>query len=144
MTIAKELMTEAPATILETERVRDAVELMRAFDVRHVLVVGERGTLVGMVSDRDVRAVCVPCIVEDAAAGTVQRALDARVVDVMSSDVLSANPDDDVRDLIDLMVESRVGAVPIVDDDERLVGIVSYVDILRWAAAYEDTADAAE
>jgi acetoin utilization protein AcuB len=50
----------------------------------------------------------------------------------MSTDVLSVDPETDVGEVVDLMIEHRVGAVPVVDaDSEELVGIVSYMDVLR-------------
>jgi acetoin utilization protein AcuB len=52
----------------------------------------------------------------------------------MSSDVICVTSESDLGDAIELMLEHRIGAVPVVDlDGERLIGIVSYVDVLREA-----------
>jgi len=45
--------------------------------------------------------------------------------------VIQANADDDLLEIAELMVDNKIGAVPIVDERGVLVGIVSYVDILR-------------
>jgi acetoin utilization protein AcuB len=48
--------------------------------------------------------------------------------------VVTVNPESDVAEVIDLMIEHKIGAVPVVEaDSTRLVGIVSYVDALRAA-----------
>lgn len=140
MTIAKELMTQAPATVSPTDRLRKVVGLMRTFDVRHMPVVDEEGKLVGMISDRDVRALSMPWLVDDVVVGEIQRGLDVRVVDVMSSDVLSVNADEDAQEIVDLMIDHKIGAVPIVDDGGELVGIVSYLDLLRAMTLDSDEA----
>lgn len=51
----------------------------------------------------------------------------------MSADVLYVTPATDVVEIIDLMSENRIGAVPVVDSDSQVAGLVSYVDVLRAA-----------
>lgn len=55
------------------------------------------------------------------------------VSEVMSSDVIVVTPATEVVEIIDLMTENRIGAVPVVDNDSHLAGIISYVDVLRAA-----------
>ena len=58
--------------------------------------------------------------------------LEARIVEIMSADVMSVGPEADATEVIDLMVDTRVGAVPVVDQDGGArVGIISYIDVLR-------------
>jgi acetoin utilization protein AcuB len=52
----------------------------------------------------------------------------------MSADVLTVGLETDVDEVIDLLTENRVGAVPVVDSDGKLAGMVSYVDVLRQVA----------
>ena len=49
----------------------------------------------------------------------------------MSTEPLFINPDDDLKDAIEMLIEQKFGAIPVVDAAEGLVGIVSYVDVLR-------------
>jgi CBS domain-containing protein len=50
----------------------------------------------------------------------------------MSDDVIAAEPETDVIELITLFLEHKVGAIPVVlPDTRRIVGIVSYIDVLR-------------
>lgn len=131
MLTARDLMTEKPVTIRATATVRRAAELLQSLDIRHLPVVDEDGNLVGMLSDRDLRSMAIPYVVGDEYVGTVRAALDARVATIMNSDVLSVDEEADAAEIVDLMLDNKIGAVPVLDGDGGLVGIVSYMDVLR-------------
>jgi acetoin utilization protein AcuB len=131
MISAHDVMTEDPATISLTATVGDAVRLLQTLDVRHLPVVDDEGTLVGMLSDRDLRGLAFPQVSGEEYLGEIQTALEAPVSTLMSSDVVAVEVEDDVSLIIELMLDHKIGAVPVVDTDDSLVGIVSYVDLLR-------------
>jgi len=131
MISAHDVMTEDPATIPMTAPVGDAVRLLQTLDIRHLPVVDDEGTLVGMLSDRDLRSLTIPNVLGEQYLGEIQTALEAPVSSIMSSDVVAVELEDEVSLIIELMLENKIGAVPVVDSDDSLVGIVSYVDILR-------------
>lgn len=131
MSIVQDLMTENPVTIHTYATVREAARLLQTLDIRHLPVVDDEGALVGMLSDRDLRGLTIPQVFAGDYAGDLETALDARIASLMSSDVLSVEAEDDVAVVVELMLENKVGAVPVVDGDGALVGIVSYMDILR-------------
>ena len=58
--------------------------------------------------------------------------LDVRVTELMTGNPVSVGPETDIDEVIEVMIDNRVGAVPVVTGDE-LVGLVSYVDVLRAA-----------
>lgn len=86
-----------------------------------------------MLSDRDLRGLAVPDVNAGELQGTVIRALDASVATVMSSNVVSVEEEDEIEDVVELMLDTKVGAIPVVDGDGVLVGIISYIDVLRKA-----------
>jgi acetoin utilization protein AcuB len=53
------------------------------------------------------------------------------VGDIMTREPLYLAPDDDLQEAVELLVEQKFGAIPVLDEVEGLVGIVSYVDVLR-------------
>jgi CBS domain-containing protein len=58
------------------------------------------------------------------------------VLRVMSTDVVSVDPETAVGEIIAAMIEARIGAVPVVDPaTQEVIGIVSYVDVLRAVQA---------
>lgn len=126
--IVREIMTPTPWVVEVTDSLRRVHARLLESDVRHLPVV-DRGKLVGIISERDVPS----DLVSPGARGGFDRG-DRPVSNYMSSDVISVNPESDLAEVIDLMLEHRIGAVPVVDlDGERLLGIVSYVDVLREA-----------
>ncbi len=129
-----EVMTSSPQTVGVGATIGEALAVLRELDVRHVPVVDDGDTLVGMVSDRDL-SYDGPLASDDYENSAWSSWLDQKVADLMNSDVLSANATDGVEVVIDLMIEHRIGAVPVLDSWERLVGIVSYVDLLRLLKA---------
>jgi acetoin utilization protein AcuB len=71
-------------------------------------------------------------VLTESGADSLRRQLGRPVVQLMSTDVIAAEPETDVGDLLTLLLEHKVGAIPVVTPDTRqLVGIVSYIDVLR-------------
>lgn len=126
--VVQEIMSEQPFAIEANHSVREALNRLLAQDIRHLPVL-DRGMLVGMLSDRDVRSAAA-----EAYAGGSPDQLTLPVSQIMSSDPITVDPETDVTEVIDLMLEHKVGALPVVVQD-KLVGIVSYVDVLRVARA---------
>lgn len=123
--VVADLMTSEPATVLWTASVGAALAKLHRLDVRHLPVVDEEGALVGMLSDRDFRP-----LPHDAASSR-SPSPELPVSDLMSSDVLSVQAETSARELIDLLLDQKVGALPVTDSEGALVGIVSYIDVLR-------------
>lgn len=139
--IASDVMTPEPATVTPQATVAEVWDLMRERDIRHVPVVAD-GTLVGMLSDRDLAYLDITELLATEGADAVQRELRTPVVKLMSSDVLHVETETDLSDVIGLMLESKVGAIPVVRPGSReIVGIVSYVDVLR---VFQDLLDEEE
>jgi len=122
-------MTENPMTATELMSVAEAIGLLYELDVRHLPVV--RGSeLVGIVSDRDLRGFTLPN--EDDAVEAMEDARSSSIGSFMNTDPVKVDPETNVRDIVDLMLLHRVGAIPVCDfDTGDLLGIVSYVDLLR-------------
>ncbi len=127
---AAEIMTSEPVTLPMNASVAEAVETLQSMNVRHLPIVDAAGTLVGMVSDRDLAAL-MRLFVEGAEAErmTVPPS-EQRIADVMSGDPVAVDEDADVAEIVDVLVEDRIGAVPVVDAGDHVVGIISYVDLL--------------
>ena len=125
------LMTTHPVTVTTKATIAEALALMRDLDIRHVPVV-EHGALVGMLSDRDLAYLDVGASLTDVGATRLRRELSTPVVKAMSSDVIYVQPETDVSEVVALLLEHKIGAIPVVQPDTRaVVGIVSYIDVLR-------------
>lgn len=131
--VIREVMTSEPTTVDISADLDEVIGIFRELHVRHVPVT-EGGRLVGMISDRDLRDCSIPPRIAAELPAGILDDLPRDAATVMNSDVVTVDPEADVADAIDLMLENEVGALPVVDsEDDTLVGIVSYVDILRAA-----------
>ena len=120
----KEVMTPDPQACAPTNSAAEAAGLMWQCDCGVLPVVTDDGTVVGLITDRDI------CM-----AGALKgRALsDIAVEEVISGDVFSTSPDDDVRKALATMQDRKVRRVPVVNADGKLEGIVSLHDIVHQA-----------
>jgi acetoin utilization protein AcuB len=123
-----ELMTKNPLVMTPGETVGQADELMTENRIRQLPVV-EGSALLGIITDRDVRSFLANSSLADPEERA--KALKTKVREVMTADPLTLTPDDDLRDAVELLVEDKIGGIPVVDEAEGLVGIVTYVDVLR-------------
>jgi len=129
--IAADIMTENPRTVQPTDPVSHAVELLQSNNVRHLPVVDGRGQLVGMLSDRDLGPLMRTLIEGADIERMVMPVSQRQVAEFMTGGVATVTPEADVSEAIDLMLDERIGAVPVVDEADHLRGIISYVDVLR-------------
>lgn len=131
---AEELMTPDPLTVGVDDTLQDALDLMVRNDIRELPVL-DSGTLVGIITDRDLRMALGPGIKKLDDRVMDDKALSERIGRWMTADVEAIYPDTSAADVCRLLVDLRVGALPVVDSGGRLVGIVSVTDVL--AAAVE-------
>jgi len=124
---ASEVMTRDVQTVRPDQPVREAASFMLSADAGSIPVIdGDR--LIGMITDRDIA-------VRGVAKGYGP---DTPVRELMTNDIICARDDDDVDDIASKMSEAQVRRLPVIDQDERLCGIVSLGDLSRDAD--EDTA----
>ena len=126
---ARNVMTADPETVIEECSLYEAAALMAELGVRHLPVVNEDGVLVGMLSDRDLRTSIGDPV--EALRGRRDES-EACVRDVMAPDPLRVALSASVTEIAEMLMDERIGAVPVVDEGDRPIGIVSYVDLIRF------------
>ena len=133
---AADIMTRNPVVVDITATVQDVADVMFGTEVRHVPVV-EQGTLVGMVSDRDLRSYLLPRPEQIIRPDDARARLAANVGMVMRTDMLTVTPETPLTAIIDLLLQEHIGAVPVLQSaSHALLGMVSYIDVLRVARAF--------
>lgn len=128
--LAKDLMTTPVITLASDATLLEAWALMTRRAFRHLPISSVHGTLVGMVSDRDLIRHAPDLVI----AGIQSTAARQPLANIMSPRVLSATPTTDIREIARVMMDERVGALPILDTDRRPIGIISKQDLLRGLA----------
>ena len=131
MATVADVMTREPRSMTPQDSLADAAKVMDELNVG-VVPVCEGDRLVGMVTDRDI---VVRGIARDADPKT------CKLSDVMSGHVRTARQDDDVDEVLSEMANSQIRRMPVVDGQDKLVGILSIGDIA--AKSPEDEEDVA-
>ncbi len=130
------VMSLNPAVCSADDLLLDAVARMSANRVRHLPVVDGDRRVIGMLADRDVRtAIGDPrrALGEEAEARVKVKLL--RVGDVMAREVATIQEREPLTRAVDLFLSLRFGALPVVNEERVLVGMVSYLDVLRKLAS---------
>ncbi|HXJ33774.1 MAG TPA: wax ester/triacylglycerol synthase family O-acyltransferase [Candidatus Eisenbacteria bacterium] len=130
-----ELMRSRVVTIGPGESLATAYHLMRTHRIRHLPVTTEQGRLIGLVSHRDLLAATSSSLLMNEEKRVRLLGL-ARVVDVMETHVVVANASAPAAESGERMIRHKIGCLPVVEAEERLVGIVTEEDFLRWATTH--------
>ena len=103
---------------------------MRERDIRHMPVIDDDGRLVGIISERDVLR---PNFVDTEPNTSGAFVLDnkVRVEEAMTPNPITLHTDDGLGKALDLFLKHKFGALPVVDENETLVGILSTIDLLQ-------------
>lgn len=125
----RDLMTREPLTVDVDTPVVDARRMMLKHGIRHLLV-EDGARLVGIVTDRDIR-LTLPSPATSLSAWEINYLLARMTVDsVMTGTVITVDPDRDAQDAVRIMVDHKIGALPVTDGGS-LVGIITETDVLR-------------
>lgn len=137
MTKCSDIMTPHPECCEPSTTIDAVAKTMRDKDIGPVPIVDSKASmhLVGIVTDRDV-AVKVVGMGKDAKRTAVQ--------EIMTPAPIKCNLDDDVKKAIRLMEEAQVRRIPIVDDKDKLVGIIAQADIAVRLSKTKKTGDLVE
>jgi len=124
-------MKPLPAVVTSTNELFDAAALMGARGIRHLPVVDDAKRVVGVLSDRDVRAALGDPrrFLND--PGARERFRQTSVADVMSNPAITVHADSPITAAVDQLLHDRVGVLPVVDDQGRILGILSYLDVIQ-------------
>lgn len=109
-------------TITPQTSIRELIGSLASHSVGALVVSSDGSTIDGIVSERDV----VRALALDG-----QDLLERPVAQIMTTSVYTTTPDAPVDELMRLMTERRIRHVPVVDDDQRLIGIISIGDVVK-------------
>ena len=128
--LVRDVMTSPAVDIRWDATVLEASALMEEKDIRRLPVVDEEGVLIGIISDGDVREALSIYNVTNPYAPDQDEVLLA-VDEIMSAPVHAVGPDDHLRTVVQLMLEHKIGGVPVIDDHRHPVGVITESDLFR-------------
>jgi acetoin utilization protein AcuB len=128
----REILKPVVMTIPARESCYEAAHRMRRSGIHHLAVVGDRGQMEGIVTDRDLRSLLFATL----AGGSAEKVVDVEktlrerpVRDVMSAPAVTVGPQESLVTTVGLMAARKIGSVLVVDDS-GLVGIVTETDLI--------------
>ncbi len=129
----KDFMQTALTTVTPNTRVSTAYQMitMRGARIRHLPVVTDEGTLIGIITDRDVRRAAAsdaPPMAEHELTSLLDK---LRVRDIMTQEVVTVNSTTPVVEAGLIFLQKKFGCLPVVHDHNRLEGIITVADLLR-------------
>ena len=127
----KELMTKKVITISPEDKIDKAFFHFHYDGIRHLPVITNKETLVGIISDRDIKKVLGPVHRKHQQKdGTVLTVSDRKVRMVMRRQPLTIGPEEQTATAAAIMVKNKIGALPVISKN-KLVGIITATDILK-------------
>lgn len=122
-TKVSDVMTARPRAVSPDTPLSQVAELMESEDIGAIPIL-DGDKLAGMITDRDI-------VIRAVAKGKDPRGMPAR--EISSRDVVTVRPDSNLSEALELMAGHQVRRLPVVDEDNRLLGVVSQADIALGA-----------
>lgn len=127
-----EYMTENPMTISPDTFLPQARDIMAQHTFRHLPVVDEHGSLLGIITDRDIRSAFPSSVMHGEQLKASQSVVDKTMVkDIMVTDCFFISPYDTMDDSLLMFDRKRVGALPVLDGEKKILGMFSIRDLTR-------------
>ncbi len=135
--LVRDLMTPEVLTLDASDNLDLADDLMRLGRIRHMPIVSQR-RLVGILSQRDLFRAAISSVLQFRTSTEREWLAKISVREAMTTRVFTVAPTTPVRDAVEMMVEKRIGCLPVVRDG-ALVGLLSESDCLRYLARVLDS-----
>lgn len=117
--LIKDLMKTDLFVLKEDDRLKDASEIMKLKKIRHIPVVDSNNTLVGLVTYKDfLKAIA-------------HKKENFSMKDIMTTDVKAVEPETPLKGAIEVMIVNKFGCLPVVNNQRKLLGIVTEIDLLK-------------
>ncbi len=129
--LLKDIMTKDPVTLNIDESFCRVAQIFQERDIRHLPIVNAQGQILGIISQRDLNRITSPKKEPDGAylydpVELTKYILKQHVI----QKVYSLTPEDSLEKAVELMAQYKLGCMPIVDADKKVVGITTITDIL--------------
>jgi acetoin utilization protein AcuB len=128
----RDLMVRSLVTVDHDAGLAAAEKLMRTRRIRHLPVLDRARRLVGILTDRDLRRALLDPALHERSGQRPGRLERVKVRDVMTIGTLAVRPEMDVREAAHIMHERDIGALPVVADANRVVGMLTATDVMEY------------
>jgi len=118
-------------TVHQDDPAPRAFELLLTNDIRHLPVVSRRGTLVGIVTDRDLSEAIIPADPSRSSRSMYHTVKNIKTKKIMTPNPVTIGMDASIRDAAQILLERKIDCLPVKDKTGTLVGILTSTDIIQ-------------
>jgi len=127
----RDRMSSPAVTITPDTALQDALGLMHEGQFRRLPVVDDRAELIGIVSERDLLYASPPPAALLGGQELDDLLSELRVQDIMTEEVITSAPNAFIEEAARLMADNKIGGLPVVDEDNHVVGVITETDVFR-------------
>lgn len=129
--LVKDHMTTPAITLTPDTPFQEALKLMRERQIRRIPIVNEHRKLVGIVSERDLLH-AEPSPATSLSIWEMNYLLwKLKVGDLMSKKIIAVTPQTALQDAASLLIKHKIGGLPVVDAEQKVIGVITETDILK-------------
>src|ERR1700684_2676813 len=122
------IMTRRVVSVEMDDRLDVVKKIFDTLKFHHLLVVDDRGKLKGVVSDRDLLKALSPYVGSATETARDLATLNKRVHQIMTRHPITLHPQSEIAEAARVLLTHRISCIPVVDDERKPVGIVSWRD----------------
>ncbi len=134
MNTVEDLMTADPLSLHRAATLKDAHDLMREKNVRHIPVIDEQGMLVGMLTQKVMMAAVIGLLAKYGATALERKEKQQLVADLMLTDFATVTAEQSLAEVAAFFVKNRHGCLPVLTPENKLIGILTSSDFVRLSA----------
>lgn len=109
----------------------EALALMREHDIRRLPVVVDTGELRGIITQGDIRGADIMRVAGLDPVDIAHALRNVKVYEVMTEDPIAVTPETGLREAALLMIENKIGGLPVIDENKRVIGIITESDLFE-------------
>ncbi len=128
--LVKEWMANEPIVVDENTSIMKATQIMKENNIRRIPVVRD-GRLIGIISDRDIKEAAPSKATSLDVHELYYLLSEIKIKDIMTPDPITLRENDSVEKAAVIMLENRISGMPIVDDDNHVIGIITETDVFK-------------
>jgi acetoin utilization protein AcuB len=133
---ANDIMSKSLVHISSEQSLQDAHILMEQKGIHHLLVVDKMGSLIGVLSDRDIKKFASPFAGSKLESPKDRATLTMKVGTIVLQKPITVNPSSSLKECIELMLRKSIHSLPVVDENGRMLGIVTSTNIMRFFLSF--------
>lgn len=125
-----EYMTSSPITVSGLTSLPEARKILAEYQIRHLPVIDKNDCLIGILTDRDLRSAYPSSVMtKEEAMLAFDRVQQSTAEDIMTTECSTLTMDARLEDALLIFERDKVGAIPVVDEDDQVLGLFSLLDL---------------